>query len=81
MSNIFDQSIYDKTALREMLAQAQQAYHDLMTGVKAVTIKRNNREVTYQQSNKHDLRLYIGELQASLSPTTSRRSSPARMVF
>ena len=81
MSSIFDQSNYDKTSIRKMLQEAQAAYHNLMTGTKAVVIERDGRKVTYKESNKHDLRLYIGELQAIMSPTTSRRSRPARIIF
>lgn len=79
--SIYNQSGFDKTKIREMLVEAQEALHSLVTGTAAVVIERNGRKVTYTPSNKHDLRLYIGELQDSLSPTSGRRSSPARMLF
>ena len=81
MSSIFDSSIFDKATIRNMLKEAQEALHQLVTGTKAVTIERNGRKVTYKESNVADLRLYIGELQSILTPNSIRRSSPARMVF
>ena len=82
MANIFQGSGYDSVKIQSLLLSAQEAYHSLITGTKAVTIERNGRKVTYNQANIQQLRLYIQDLQASISTTTMGRSrTPARMVF
>ena len=81
MTSIFEGSSYDCTKIKLLLKQAQEAYHDLVTGVKAVTIERNGRKVTYTTTNIQQLRLYIQDLQANLSSTNGRQRTPARMLF
>lgn len=81
MASIFDGSGYDKIKIQSLLAQSQEAYHDLITGTKAVTIERNGRKVTYTATNIQQLRLYIQDLQASLSTSNGRQRTPARIVF
>lgn len=81
MASIFDGSGYDATKLQTLLTQAQEAYHALVTGTKAVTIERNGRKVIYTVTNIQDLRLYIQDLQVSLTPTSGRQRTPARMLF
>ena len=82
MSNIFDGSGYDCTKIKVLLKQAQEAYHSLITGTKAVTIERNGRKVTYNSTNIQQLSLYIQNLQATLSSSSNgRQRTPARMVF
>ena len=72
---------YDKVKIQQLLQEAQDAYHSLITGTKAVTIERNGRKVTYTTTNLRDLRLYIQDLQGNLTSTSSRTRTPARMVF
>lgn len=81
MSDIF--SSYDCDAKRSMLKEAEQAYHDIITGAKAVVIERNGRKVTYNNANIRDLRLYIQDLQVSLTPTivSGRNRKPFGMSF
>ncbi len=80
MANMFEG--YDNVKIKALLKQAQEAYHSLVTGTKAVVIERNGRKVTYTETNIQQLRLYIQDLQASLSPSTNGRNrTPARMVF
>jgi len=80
VSNIF--SGYDKTKLTSLLKEAQDAYHDLLTGKKAVKVERSGRMVEFTRVNKSDLQTYINELQAAINPETGGRNRrPARMVF
>ncbi len=81
MVNIFDGSGYDKIKIQSLLEESQQAYHSLLTGTHAVTIERNGRKVTYTPAKIQQLRLYIQDLQASLSTSNSRSRTPARMLF
>lgn len=58
--------------LQAALTSAQQAYVDLRTGDKAVTVSYaqgdGSRSVTFQQTNMANLRLFIADLQAALNP-------------
>ena len=81
MANIYQGSGYDKVKLGQLLKEAQDAYHSLQTGTKAVIVERDNRKITYTQANIQTLRLYIQDLQASLSVTSGRGRAPAGMFF
>ena len=81
MANIFAGSGYDKVKIGELLKEAQDALHSLITGTKAVTVERDNRKVTYTQTNIQSLRLYIQDLQGSLAVSNGRGRSPAGMCF
>ena len=54
MTSIFDSSSFDKSTIRNMLKEAQEALHQIITGTKAVTIERNGRKVVYKESNVAD---------------------------
>ena len=58
------------------LEEAQSAYHDLVTGAAVVSITKNNRQVSYSQTNKSDLREYIEELKIQLGQKSTRRRGP-----
>ncbi|OUL59257.1 gpW family head-tail joining protein [Pseudoalteromonas ulvae] len=60
----------------QKLAEAQNAYHQLITGTATVAITRNGRAVTFSQANKADLLAYIDELKRELGQTSSRRRGP-----
>ena len=68
--------------LQANLAAAQQAYSDLMTGGKPVSVSysqvNGSRSVTYTATNKTDLLNYIQLLQTQLGITRRR---PLRIVF
>lgn len=58
----------DKTTLVSMLSDAQQAYHELMTGRQTVSITDQNGErVQYNLANAETLMAYIESLQAMLA--------------
>lgn len=58
--------------LQAALVAAQQAYIDLRTGDKAVTVAYaqgdGSRSVTFQTTNIAAIRMFIGDLQAALNP-------------
>ena len=63
---------------QELLAQAQQAYHDLMTGKSArVVVDQNGERVEFTSINAERLRAYIVEL----GGTTGSGSGPLRPYF
>lgn len=55
-----------KEQLKARLASAEDAYHLLMTGSQEVVITYNNRTVTYNQTSRSDLKMYIDELKIQL---------------
>ena len=55
MANIYQGSSYDKSKLKSLLQQAQEAYHQLVTGTKAVKVERNGRKVEFTQTNIQQL--------------------------
>ena len=60
------------------LTAAETAYHQLMTGTKAVTVSYamgdGSRSVTYNQASAENLRGYINQLQRELGLTQGRRA-------
>ncbi|MBN3851999.1 hypothetical protein G3N59_01275 [Paraburkholderia sp. Ac-20340] len=58
--------------LQKMLADAQQAYADLRSGKKVVSIAYaqggGSRSATFQQTDMASLRMWIADLQLALNP-------------
>ncbi|KZN57641.1 head-tail joining protein [Pseudoalteromonas luteoviolacea CPMOR-1] len=65
--------------LKANLIEAQQAYHDLLTGQAVVSFVRSGRETRFTQANKADLKNYIDELETLINGTSKRRRGPARL--
>lgn len=61
---------------KTQLAEAREAYHQLLTGQAVVRIQREGRSVEYREANKSDLRAYISDLERELG-TGARRRRPA----
>lgn len=62
----------------QMLLDAQQAYHDLMTGAAIVEVRDQNAEtIRYSKTNKNDLFAYIewlkGQLGLAVAPSGPMR--------
>lgn len=82
MTTIFQGAGYDCNKLKSLLQEAQDAYHELVTGSKAVKVERNGRKVEFTQTNIQDLRLYIQSLQDSIKATDGTNGrKPARVLF
>ena len=63
----------------QMLLDAQQAYHDLMTGAAIVEVRDQNAEtIRYSKANKNDLFAYIEWLKGQLGMTVAP-SGPMRV--
>lgn len=63
----------------QMLLDAQQAYHDLMTGAAIVEVRDQNAEtIRYYKTNKNDLLAYIEWLKGQLGMTVAP-SGPMRV--
>lgn len=69
--------------LTAYLAEAEAAYHALMTGQSAVQVRDQNGEtVTFVAANKSDLMAYIQSLRSQLGmPRTSQTMRPLRFIF
>lgn len=61
--------------LQQQLDEARSAYHQLMTGTKAVRIQKDGRLVEFSRATVNELRSYINDLEAQLG--LSRRRPPA----
>jgi hypothetical protein len=73
-----------RAQLQAALANAQQAYIDLLTGAKGESYSysqgEGSRSVTYTRANLGQLTAFIGELQAALGIRRASRR-PIRFVF
>ncbi len=64
----------ERDKLQERLARAEEAYHQLMTGEKEVTITYDgNRSVTFNQISIDRLSQYIAQLKGQLGGRGARR--------
>ena len=75
----------DLATLQSYLANAQAAYHALMTGQSLVEIRHNEREMRYTQVNRSALVSYIADLKGQIArltgqPVTGGRGR-ARPIF
>lgn len=67
--------------LKAQLAEAKQAYHDLLTGQAVVSFSRGGRETRFTQATKSDLKAYINELETQINGASTRRRGPARFTL
>ncbi|QXM18755.1 baseplate assembly protein [Vibrio phage ST2-1pr] len=56
-----------------LLKEAEQAYHNLMTGTSTVRVKKDGREVEFGRADADKLKAYIEQLKVELGMTTRRR--------
>ena len=75
----------ERAVLGARLAEAKQAYHDLLTGTKArVIVDQNSEKVEFVAANRQALYAYIQELERVLCPPSSYPSNnlqPMRFTF
>ncbi|ATI62797.1 gpW family head-tail joining protein [Edwardsiella tarda] len=64
----------------EMLTEACQALHELLTGRRVVSISKGGRQVQFSQANIQELRRYIDEIEVSLGVSIRRRSPVGVML-
>lgn len=73
---------YTKQQLVNMLKEAQDALHALLTGTKAVTVNRAGRSVQFNQTTRHDLESYINELKRAVGISVDEnRRTCGRVLF
>lgn len=70
--------------LQERYTEAEEAYHNLMTGnMPRVVVDQNGERVEFTSTNAPRLLMYVNKLKAEIdalsNPTTSR--GPARFIF
>jgi len=62
--------------LQQWLADARTAYHELMIGQRAVTLRHNvgggDKWIVYEKANADKLLAYIGRLEAQIEGRASR---------
>lgn len=69
-------------ATPDQLAEAEAAYHELVTGKSArVVVDANGERVEFVAANLTKLYLYIQSMRAELGTATNRVSGPAGFVF
>lgn len=69
--------------IAEKLAEAQDAYHALITGRSVrVWVDQNGERVEYTPANKTTLKAYIDDLQRQVdNPTATANVGPMRVMF
>ena len=69
--------------LGERLVEAQDAYHQLMTGRAAVRVRdADGSEIQYTQANKNSLSAYISLLESQIANASqSPCVAPMRLIF
>lgn len=70
----------DQATLAARLAEAETAYHQLMTGRRVVRLRHGEMENEFNKSNISDLRAYISELKVQLGLSGGARRA-RRVVF
>lgn len=75
----------DCTAIEAKLAEAENAYHQLMTGQSVrVFVDQNGERVEYSAANKQSLINYIAQLRSSIingCDTTATTNKPLRFYL
>lgn len=72
----------EEAAIRVKIAEAEAAYHSLMTGTMLVEVTDQSGErVKFSNSNRNNLYLYIGQLKALLPGAVPFGSVPAAFYF
>jgi hypothetical protein len=68
--------------LTQRLAEAEQAYHQLITGDKPVEVRDSNGEsIRYTMADKNKLKLYIEELKALIAGDNRNARRPFRPIW
>lgn len=71
----------DKETLKIRLAEAEEAYHKLMIGVKEVSVNVGNLgSVSYNQTNRAELAAYISSLKSQLAIAEGKSFGKRRIM-
>lgn len=67
----------DQATLQQRLDEAEQAYHELATGVRVVTVSSTSgKSMTFNQSKLGELGAYIASLKRQLGISSNRPFRP-----
>ena len=73
--------VIDKEMIKKRLAEAEEAYHQLMIGAKEVSVNVGNfGSVTYNQTSRTALEAYISSLKAKLSEAEGHKIGKRRII-
>ena len=71
----------DKETLKIRLAEAEEAYHKLMIGVKEISVNVGNfGSVSYNQTNTAELAAYISNLKSQLAIAEGKSLGKRRII-
>ena len=71
----------DKETLKTRLAEAEEAYHKLMIGVKEVSVNIGNfGSVSYNQTSRAELAAYISNLKSQLAIVEGKPFGKRRII-
>lgn len=71
----------DKETIKTRLAEAEEAYHQLMIGAREVSVNVGNfGSVTYSQTNRAALEAYIADLKAKLAEAEGTSIGRRRII-
>lgn len=71
----------DLATLQTRLAEAEAAYHQLLTGAKAATVGSAGRNVSYTQADAPRLAAYISNLKSQVAALDSTSASRRRRAL
>jgi hypothetical protein len=66
----------DLATLQTYLAEAQTALHRLNTGQARVSVSYEGKSVTYNQASRHDLQVYIANLEHQIGELAGTVTPP-----
>ena len=64
----------------DMLKQAKQALHQLLTGTSVVRVQRDGRQVEFAVADRAELQKYINQLEAQGGAARPLRGGPAGVI-
>lgn len=71
----------DKETLKTRLAEAEEAYHKLMIGVKEVSVNIGNfGSVSYNQTSRAELAAYISNLKSQLAIVEGKKLERRKVI-
>lgn len=71
----------DLTILRTRLTQAEEAYHQLQIGAKAVEMMMNGRKVVYTPADSPKLKTYISELKTGIDSAEGTKKTSKKPIY
>lgn len=71
----------DKEILKTRLAEAEEAYHQLMIGAREVSVNIGNfGSVTYNQASRTSLETYIANLKSQIAAAEGKMNGQRRII-